>query len=423
MTNDKSQITNNTKITKSKVSKCFHLFIGTLGLFVIWCLLFGNYASAELPVSTTVTSSSNGATQLQSNIGGLSIGFIKVGTTEVATIGWHPDFKFGPWGLGADVNLGLGDNKPSNFEGAVLRYAKYDDSQKGLTYGVLNGVTVAHGLVMKNYSTRIGSQIMLTNEQMGFFGYVDLDKYVVRGLATHSNVYMGRVEERVNPMLTLGQYYVNDATGRTIIQSNGTTKTYPQVAAIGADATLPLPANFQAYAEAGQLINHGGGVSAGLSWAYDMMVANASFSAEYRMLDKAFVPGYFSADYENNPVDLASAEATNNPKNGYLVQTGINALGLATFNAAYESYVNSNSALMADLTTKLGEQISVRGYYKQPNFVDFRSISLEQGAVLGADIAYKLNQNTSLITHYLKAYNPTSGQVESTQYYEVALNF
>lgn len=393
-------------------------------LIVVSCLLLAVTCShAELPVSTTVTSSSNGPTQVQSNIGGLSIGFIKVGSAEVATLGWHPDFKFGPWGLGADVNLGLGDNKPANFEGAVLRYAKYDDSQKGLTYGVLNGVTVAHGLVMKNYSTRIGSQIMLTNEQMGFFGYVDLDKYVVRGMITRNNIYMGRIEERVNPMLTLGQYYINDSTGRTIIQGDGTTRTYPQVAAIGADATLPLPANFQAYAEAGQLINHGAGASAGLSWAYDMMVANASFSAEYRMLDKAFVPGYFGSDYENNPVDLASAEATGSPKNGYLVQTGINALGLMTFNAVYESYLNSNSALTADLMSKLGDQITVRGYYKQPNFVDFRSISLEQGVVLGADVAYKLNPNTSLITHYLKAYNPASGQVESTQYYEVALNF
>jgi hypothetical protein len=164
-------------------------------------------------------------------------------------------------------------------------------------------------------------------------------------------------------------------------------------------------------------------LTTGLSWGYDMMVANASFSAEYRMLDKAFVPGYFGVDYENNPVDLASAEATNTPKNGYLVQLGINALGLATLSAAYESYNNSNSALTADLTAKLSDQINVHGFYKQPNFVDFRSISLEQGAILGADVAYKVNQNTSLITHYRKAYNPTSGRVESTQYYEMALSF
>ncbi|MDD5593584.1 MAG: hypothetical protein PHG97_02430, partial [Candidatus Margulisbacteria bacterium] len=220
-----------------------------------------------------------------------------------------------------------------------------------------------------------------------------------------------------------GQYYINDSTGRTFVQAGGATRSFPSVAAIGADAIMPLPANFQAYAEAGQIINHGNGLAAGLSWAYDLMVANASFSAEYRMLDKGFVPGYFGVDYENNPVDLASAEATNTPKNGYLAKLGLNALGLASLTAVYESYNNSNSSLTADLTAKFTDQWNVRGYYKQPNFVDFRSISLEQGAVLGADVAYKVNQNMSLVTHYKKAYNPVTGQVESTQYYEVALSF
>jgi hypothetical protein len=412
------------KDSRIKDQKVGHWNLGFLICFGLWILIFGFCpVFATLPVSTTVTSSSNGVSQLQSNIGGLSIGFIKVGSAEIGTLAWHPDYKFGYFGLGADVNVALGDNKPANYQTAVLRYVEYDDSLRGLRYGFLDGVTVGHGLVMSNYSTRVGNQVIPVSEQMGFKGYVDMDKYVVRGMATHSNIYMARVEERVNPMLTLGQYYINDSTGRKILQSDGTTRTYPQVAAVGADATMPLPANFQAYAEAGQLINHGAGASAGLSWGYDLMVANAFFSAEYRLLDKAFVPGYFGIDYENNPVDLASAEATGSAKNGYLVKAGINALGLMTFNAAYESYLNSNNALTADLTAKLGDQISVRGYYKQPNFVDFRSISLEQGAILGADIAYKLNQNTSLITHYLKAYNPTSGQVESTQYYEVALSF
>ncbi|MFA4844492.1 MAG: hypothetical protein WC632_06060 [Candidatus Margulisiibacteriota bacterium] len=379
--------------------------------------------AVDMPTTTTVTASTGGPTQLQSNIGGLTIGYIKVGSAEVGTLGWHPDFKFGPWGLGADVNLGLGDNKPANYENAVLRYVEYDDSKRGLRYGLLAGVTVGHGLVMNNYTTRAGSnQGMINNEQMGYHGYVDLDKYVVSGMMTRSNIYMARVEERINPLLKLGQYYINDSTGRTIAQTGGTPKSFPPVAAIGADATMPLPANFQAYAEAGQLINHGGGLSAGLSWAYDLMVANASFSAEYRMMDKAFVPGYFGVDYENNPVDLASAEATNSPKNGYLAKLGVNALGLASLNAAYESYNDSNSTLTADLTAKLGEQISARGYYKQPNFVDFRSITLEQGAILGADVAYKLNQNTSLVAHYFKAYNPAKGLVESTQYYEIALS-
>ena len=214
---------------------------GTLVLFVIWSLLFGNLAQAQVPVSTTVTSSTGGPTQLQSNIGGLSIGFIKVGTQDVTTLAWRPDFKFGPWGLGADVNLALGENKPAGYENAVLRYVEYDDSKRGLRYGVLSGVTYGHGLIMNNYTTRLSNQVLLTNEQMGFKGYLDMDQYVVRGLYTRSNIQAVRVEERINPMLTLGQYYISDTTGRTITQTDGTSRTFPAQAAIGATGTNTSP--------------------------------------------------------------------------------------------------------------------------------------------------------------------------------------
>jgi hypothetical protein len=395
-------------------------------LLIVCYLLLGVWSSGnalDLPVTTTVTSSTGGPTQLQSNIGGMSLGWIKVGTREVATLGWHPDFKFGAWGAGLDVNLALGDNKPDGYEGAVLRYAEYDDSKKGLRYGILDGVTLGRGLIMKNYSTRVGNSALPVNEQTGLKGYVDLDQNVVRAMGTKSNIYYLRLEQRINPLLTVGEYYVTDSTGRRIVQTDGTTRQFPAVAAVGVDAIAPLPMNFEGYAEAGQLLNHGNGYAAGLTWGYDLMVANVSFLAEYRMLDKGFVPAFFSADYENNPVDLASAEASGKPKNGYLAQVGVDALGLMSLGLVYETYQDSNSTLTGALTAKFTDQLTVKGYYKQPNFVDYRSITLEQGAVMGADVAYKVNPYTSLITHYKKAYNPTTGQVESTQYYEVGLSF
>ena len=96
---------------------------------------------------------------------------------------------------------------------------------------------------------------------------------------------------------------------------------------------------------------------------------------------------------------------------------------LASLNAVYESYNDSNASLTANLTAKVSDQVSVAGYYKQPNFKDYRSLTYEQGAILGADVAYKVNPYTSMIVHYKKAYNPATGVVESTQYYEMALSF
>ena len=358
-------------------------------LVIVCYLLLGAWsfcAAADFPISAAITSST-GLTQLQSNIGGDRARLDQSG--ERGSGDACPGsriLKPVPGEPGSDVNLALGDNKPVGYENAVLRYVEYDDLKKGLRYGVLDAVTLGHGLIMKNYSTRVGNQVLLTNEQMGLKGYLDLDNNIVRAMATQSNIYYLRLEQRVNPLLTLGEYYVTDPTGRRIVQTDGTARQFPGVAAIGLDAVMPLPANFEGYAEAGQLMNYGNGYAAGVSWGYDMMVASASFLAEYRLLDKGFVPGYFGVDYESNPVDLSSAEASGKPKNGYLAQLGVNALGLASLNVIYEAYQDSNAALTADLSAKLTDQFTVRGYYKQPNFVDFRSITLEQGAIVGADI-------------------------------------
>jgi hypothetical protein len=357
---------------------------------------------------------------LQSNIGGISIGYVKVGSQEVGTLAWHPDFKLGVWGLGADLNFPLGQNTPPGYENAVLRYVEYDDGKKGLRYGVVENLTWGHGLLMKNYSTRRSGPVILNNEQLAVKGYVDLDKYVVRGLGTKSNVYAFRLEERINPLLTLGQNFITDTDGVVLA---GTTEVQ-KVAGLGLDATVPLPLNFEAYTEWATLIDHGSGLSAGLSWSYDLFVASASFLAEYRLIDKNFIPGYYNTSYEDNPVNLASAEANGDAKNGYLAQLGLNALGLAALNVVYEKYNDGGSAaLNADLSAKLLAGVEVGGYYRQPNFDNYRSLTLEEGAVMGALIAYPVNPFTKLVVNYKKAYNPSTAQIEESQYYELRLSF
>src|SRR3989339_295118 len=188
------------------------------GLLLVVCfLLIGIAAYAEVPATTNLTASSSG-TKLQSNIGGLAFGFIKVGSAEVATLAWRPNFKFGPWGLGADVNLALGSNKPAQYESLVLRYVEYDDGKKGLRYGILDNITYGKGLIMKGYSTRKASTVMDVNEQLALKGYVDMETYRLGAMGTRSNIYAARVEELVNPMLVVGEYYIVDTTGRRIVQ-------------------------------------------------------------------------------------------------------------------------------------------------------------------------------------------------------------
>jgi len=371
--------------------------------------------------STAVISKSGDTSKLTSNIGGLSIGYVKIGSKEVGTLAWSPDFKFGAWGFGADVNIPIGQDKTTGYENVVLRYLEYNDGQKGLFYGVVDNLTWGHGLLIDNYSTRTGQPILLNNEQMATKGYYTFqEKYTVRAMTTKTGLNVLRLEEKINPMLTLGQTYAMDVDGVTPVG----TSTLQKISGIGADATVPLPLNFEGFAEYAMLVSHGGGLTAGLSWAQDFMVAQADFSAGYRLLDSRFVPGYFGEDYETNPINIASAEATGNSKNGYLVKFGANAFGLASLKATYENYNDANSAsLNADLFAKLPQDVEVTGYYKQPNFANFRSLTLEQGAILGGSMAYPVNPFTKVIVHYKKAYDTATGQVVESQYYEMKFSF
>lgn len=347
-----------------------------------------------------------------------SIGFIKSGSSETGNLAWHPDFQFGPLSLGFDVNYPLNSNKPLGYENIVIRNAEYNDGQKGLQYGVLDNVTYGQGLLMKDYSTRFSGPVLLNNSQLGLKGYYDFEKCVVRGMWTHTGIEAIRLEERINPMLTLGQSYVTDVDG-VILPGTGIIQ---KVSGFSIDASMPMPYNFKGYAEYAQLVDHGKGLTAGVSWGYDLMVANASFLAEYRMLDKSFVPGYFGPTYNTDPINLASVEATGSAKNGYLVQLDVDALGLAQLGVVYEKYNENVGSLNANLSARLGDQVTFAGYYKQSNFSNFTSLSLDQGAVIGSDLGYKINPFTSVIAHYKKVYNPATLQMEESTYYELAFS-
>ena len=406
MTNDQCRMTNGGRII---------LIIKTL-LLIVSLLIVNSAAYAQ---STTVVSASDDSTQFNSSVGGMSIGYVKVGSVEVGNIAWHPDFKLGPWGLGLDVNVALSENKPADYEHVVMRYVEYDDGKRGLRYGVIDSLTWGHGLLLDGYSTRLTSSVLLNNSMMAAKGYLDMGQYVIRALTTKTGVNAIRAEERVNPLLTLGQTYITDSDGVTI---PGTT-TNQRVSGLGVDATVPMPFNFEYFAEYAQLVDHGGGLGTGVSWGQDFMVAAADFTLAYRLLDNRFVPGYFNADYETNPVNLTSAEATGNAKNGWLGKLGIKALGLATLNVRYENYNESAAALNADLSAKLPQEVEVTGYYQQPSFADFRSLTLEEGAILGGSIAYPVNPYTKVVMHVKRYYDSSTQQVVEDQYYEMQLNF
>lgn len=356
---------------------------------------------------------------MPNGLSGAGIGYLIVGSSEVATAAWHPDFKFGPLNVGLDVNIPMGGNSiPAGFDNIVWRYIGYDDDLRGLRYGVIESLTWGYGLLLDRYSTRLSGTVLLNNQQSAFLGYLNTNDCTVRALATKTGLDGVRVEKKVNPRLTVGGTFLSDYDG-VIVPATGILQ---QVNGAGIDVTVPLPMNFEGYAEAAQLLNRGNGFTAGVSWGQDIMVAKATLSAEYRILDKGFAPGYFNSEYEYNPVNLASLEATGQAKNGYLLRFNADAFGMASLKATYEQYNQSKGALSGYLYGKLPQNVELSGYYYQPTFTDFTSLTFEQGAILGGSLAYPLNSFTQLVAHYKKAYNAATARVEETRYYEVKLS-
>jgi hypothetical protein len=367
--------------------------IRTWNLFSVSCLILSVFV---------LSGTSQAAAGMLSN--GISLGYIKAGSAEVAAMAWRPDFKLGPLAVGLDVNIPMGENKPQGYESVVFRYAEYNDGQKGLRYGMLDGVTWGRGLLMKNYSTRTAGPIVQNNQQTAFKGFVNADRVGVQVLSTWSHIYAFRLTEKVNPMLTLGQSYISAPTAK----------------GAALDASVPLPLNFEGYAEAATLFNHGTGAGVGITWGMEALIFSAALDVGYRSIDNKFVPGYWSADYETNPVNLASYEASGRNKNGYIAELRLLAANLLKLDALYESYNGSNAALTGNAVAEL-DRITLGAYFKQPDFQDFRSLSIEQGAIVGYSLGYKINPNTLLVGNYKKAYDPALGRVVESQYYEVRL--
>jgi hypothetical protein len=351
---------------------------------------------------------------------GIGIGVVQAGGESVGAVTWHPDFKTGPFGIGLDVNIPLGDKRPADFESVVVRYAEYDSGTWGVKYGILDKVTYGSGLLMNNYSTRTKGGALLSNKQVGVKAYlggglVGYDMATLHMLGTWSNLYVVRLTEKVLPQLTLGQTYITDTNGVGTLEAQS---------GYGIDAIVPLFTGAQLYAEYAKLINYGAGYNAGLGLAYNLSsMLDFKLNAEWRAIESNFIPGYYNEQYETNPLNLS--KYSGKAQTGYVANLGITSTlpqGNFTLAGKYEDYLNTRANIGAELTGQFMEY-EVAGSYEQPNFGDNRGLSFEQGAIIRGTVAYKVNPFTKVTGKYKKAYDPDKGQVVESMVYEASLEF
>lgn len=356
---------------------------------------------------------------------GVGFGYANAGGVPSSVLRWNPDFTFGNLGLGLDINLVLGEKKDPNIETVVLRHVQYNTPSRGIKYGILRNITFGQGLLLGNYTTVSKGGIIESNKQTGVQAYYKKDIYGVEVLGTWSKLYAARITEELKYLIpfTLGQYYVTDTDGVNFTKTDGTIVSYPSISGAAIDAQTPLLFGSNLYAEYARLIGRGGGFAAGLAASADFGLGKASLRAERRIIDYNFVPGYFNEDYETNPINLTSYEASSQSKDGYRVLLNTTVLNKGYIQAILEGYNGSNSALKADAYADISPEYFAAASFYQPNFQDSRSLNVEQGAIITTRLGYKANAFTNIIVNYKKAYDPDQGKVVETQWYEFKIAF
>jgi len=352
---------------------------------------------------------------------GVSLGFLNTGTASTGLASWNPDLGLGAFKLGLGVNIPFDDPSGRIVDNVVVRYAQYDSQQWGFRYGVIDNYTLGYGLLVNNY-TSAQTGLFNSNHQSALRMYYNQGIYGLEAMGTWSKFYAFRISEEVLPRLTLGQYFAGDSDGIDFLRPDGTRVTYPSQSGFGLDAGYSVWSGGVVFAEYAKLNNHGSGISAGFNQDMDILIGKANFRAERRFIDYNFVPGYFNENYETDPIDITSYEATSSGKNGYKIQAGASVFSRGNIWAVLEGYEGSNTVLKGYASAKLTDKYFVEAGYFQQNFIDARSLDLSQGAVITGRLGYQVNPFTTVIANYKQYYDPSAGRVVYSQWYEMSLS-
>lgn len=297
-----------------------------------------------------------------------------------------PDFNIAALGVGLDINIFMpmgssSSNEPKDFQNIVLRRLKYDhDDVIGFEWGQLKNVTFGYGLLMDNYDSMAGGTTVFSNDKAGVLGYIKLNSIGVKAMSTASEIRAGRVTYDL-PSITLfgapiaiGATYVEDANG-----INDGTVQRPIQKGMAADIGSAIGGEFfTVFTEYADLTDQGTGLSAGFKGSASGVFR---YRAEYRQLEKGFVPGYFNENYEAQSFNF-STDAPTKSLSGFLVAAGFDAMnGYIKADAQYENYEDSNILTAALGWQELNNTVGVINYS-----VPFQG---DSNRVMTMDILYK----------------------------------
>jgi hypothetical protein len=277
------------------------------------------------------------AKQQQTLEGGAGVTVIDGEMFYLVTI--TPEFAFGKFGLGVDLNLRI--NKEGKIRRGdyvhfsdflrIIRYARW--GQKGdpfyIRVGALDYSRIGHGFIMYNYRNsasydmrRTGIELDADFYKYGFESmYSDVTTSSVFGLRGYVRPLRFTPAAKIPVIngLEFGATYVTDldknsnmtfgTTGGIPTTALATARTGKAMAVYGVDAGLPIisysTVKSTIYGDLAKIKGFGNGAAVGIDFNFSGM-GLLSIGAKYerRWLGDQFLPSYFDALYEHDRYSL-----------------------------------------------------------------------------------------------------------------------
>ena len=346
-------------------------------------------------------------------------GYVSINDNPYFKTTVNPNFSLAGLQVGLGVNLYIpmaGDDWfPETTDWLTLRYLGYDYQNKyGFKYGRLSNVTLGQGLLVDNFDTGSGGTSEFSNKKAGVLGYITILKSKITALYTTEQVYGARVERPITEVAStpviVGATYMKDEDGINDA-STGTTITRPEQEGYAADISYPIGGEFfTLFSEYAELIDQGRGVSSGARGSF---FSALNYRAEYRILGKGFVPGYFNNTYQATGFNFSSG-ALKEELSGVLVNVSSNIMGeYAKAGLQYELYDDVNVLSAALGWRQVGPVTGVLNYSKPFN-------TGNDNAVLIGNFYYRTTKFYDLIFRVKRVYITSE---EFTESYDVSFVF
>ncbi|MFH2201591.1 MAG: hypothetical protein ABIJ96_00605 [Elusimicrobiota bacterium] len=420
---------------------------------------YAQWASLNAPIGESAPSApqEKGGSEfdfsLGGNFGAASVLNPRTGKMEIYnTISFQPELSFGKLGLGLDLYIyfdadgKLRDEDWDTTSDIISKIWYVRWAQKGdpihARLGGLSGTTIGHGLIMGNYSNRLGYPDVrkvggVLDVDAGWAGFESVVTDVIRPTIIGGRVFARPLYGSDIPLLKNLSFA---ASAVTDTDPDGFSQTKSdEVSVYGVDLDLPLLKNdaFSSvlYADAAMMQlgkrytaagskNHGKGAAAGVQGK----VLFFDYKAEMRSTQANFIPTFFDSYYE---VDRATGSirkadgivTTANPQaNGPLVSLYANILERVRVGGSYESLsydpLDIFPRVRAEIRTDprlLFDRFYVAAAYEQRNLEMIKRIGRTQDSntLITAEIGYKPNPNLALVVVQKQTYD-RSGRPERT---------